>query len=680
MQFAYPHILFFLFALLIPLIIHLFNFQRYKIQYFSNTSFLRAIRQQHQRESEIKKRIILCLRMLAIAALITALAKPYIPAASDYATSKVMIYIDNSFSMENKSKNGNLLHEAKQQAKAIADAYGDDVEFYLLTNDFKPEYNMALSKQMIKEEIEKTEASPSSPSFSQVYRYAVNTLRSSARSGPALYYISDFQLSASDWQNITPDTNVHTFLVPLKAPHIKNICIDSVWILSPDYLPGTLVSMGVRVKNYSDETMEAVPLKIMLNNKQKALSSLSVEAGNTAEIIVNFMADSTSIQSGYVEITDNPIVFDDRMYFSIYAGTVKNILQLYTSRENTYISTLFGADSTVNYQTTEVKNVNYSILKEQQLVLLETDNNLSDGLIQAIEQYVSAGGNLLLFPSESKETYHNDINMALGTTLLGKADTAKIKIDKLNTEHVIFKNVFEQYPENIDLPEVKFRYVLDRNIGNAKEDIMTLENGESFLTAEQHGSGMVYTLASPLSLNAGNMVEHALFVPAIWNMTFSMDKVNLYYTIGNNELITVKIQKDIDDKHLPEIKAYHSDMAFIPEVKTTRPYMQLLVYHQVNADGIYALNCQNEHLADVAFNYSRKESQMEFEDAGSIKEILEQTNLSSFSILDIQHKSAQSVTRHIRQEGTSLSVWFILLCLACLLAESTLLRRYFTQS
>ena len=119
--------------------------------------------------------------MLAIAALIIALAKPYIPTDTDYITSKVLIYVDNSFSMENKSKNGNLLHEAKKQAKAIVDAYNDDVTFFLLTNDFNPEYNTALSKAMIKDEIEKIDISPASPSISHVYRYAANTLHSSAR-------------------------------------------------------------------------------------------------------------------------------------------------------------------------------------------------------------------------------------------------------------------------------------------------------------------------------------------------------------------------------------------------------------------------------------------------------------------------------------------------------------------
>ena len=617
--------------------------------------------------------------MLAIAALIIALAKPYIPTDTDYITSKVLIYVDNSFSMENKSKNGNLLHEAKKQAKAIVDAYNDDVTFFLLTNDFNPEYNTALSKAMIKDEIEKIDISPASPSISHVYRYAANTLHSSARPHSTMYFISDFQSSVADWQNITPDTNIHTLLVPMKAPDVKNICIDSVWILSPDYLPGKIVSMGIKLQNYSDESMDAVPLKIMLNNKQKALTSLSVEAGNTAETIINFMLDSTSIQSGYVEITDHPIVFDDRMYFSIYAGSAKNILHLYTTKENPYIHTLFSTDSLVNYQATEVKNINYSILNEQQLVLLETDNSLSNGLIQALSQYVSAGGNILLFPSENMQEYHNDINIAFGTTLLGKVDTTGIKIDKLNTEHLIFKNVFEQYPENIDLPEVRYRYVLDRNIGNAKENIITLENQDSYLTAEQHGSGMVYTIASPLTANAGNMVEHAVFVPTLWNMIYAAEHVKLYYTIGENELITIKMQKDIDDKHFPEMKAYRSDMSFIPEVKSTYPYMQLLVYQQVNTAGIYALNCQKDHLADIAFNYSRKESQMTFDDADNIKELLKQNNLTSLSVFDIQHKSAHHIKNNIHREGTPLSVWFILLCLACLLAESGLLRRYFQQ-
>ena len=48
MRFLYPNMLWGLFALLIPILIHLFNFRRHKLVYFSNTAVLRSIQQCHQ--------------------------------------------------------------------------------------------------------------------------------------------------------------------------------------------------------------------------------------------------------------------------------------------------------------------------------------------------------------------------------------------------------------------------------------------------------------------------------------------------------------------------------------------------------------------------------------------------------------------------------------------------------
>ncbi|MFA6868191.1 MAG: BatA domain-containing protein, partial [Bacteroidales bacterium] len=77
MIFLYPSFLFGLFALVIPIIVHLFNFRKYKIFYFSNTQFLQSLQQQTKHQSQVKKLIVLALRLLAITAIVMAFARPY---------------------------------------------------------------------------------------------------------------------------------------------------------------------------------------------------------------------------------------------------------------------------------------------------------------------------------------------------------------------------------------------------------------------------------------------------------------------------------------------------------------------------------------------------------------------------------------------------------------------------
>ena len=78
MHFQYPYFLFALFFLAIPVLIHLFNFRRYQKVYFSNVQFLKEIQEQQSSRKNLKERLILSARMLAITFLVLAFAKPYI--------------------------------------------------------------------------------------------------------------------------------------------------------------------------------------------------------------------------------------------------------------------------------------------------------------------------------------------------------------------------------------------------------------------------------------------------------------------------------------------------------------------------------------------------------------------------------------------------------------------------
>src|ERR1700745_1818876 len=104
MSFLYPQFLWALSLLSLPVIIHLFNFRRYKKVYFTNVKFLREIQEETKSSSRLKELLILAMRCLAIACLVLAFAQPFIPGGLNTAkrgNTAVSIYIDNSFSMEN---------------------------------------------------------------------------------------------------------------------------------------------------------------------------------------------------------------------------------------------------------------------------------------------------------------------------------------------------------------------------------------------------------------------------------------------------------------------------------------------------------------------------------------------------------------------------------------------------
>ena len=133
MQFKHPELLYFLFVLVIPILVHLFQLRRFKKEYFTNVQFLKELSIQTRKSSKIKKWLLLITRLLLLAALITAFAQPFFKAKeSKNSSNEMYIVLDNSYSMQAKGNKGELLKRAIQE---LLENTPDNQTFSLITNN-----------------------------------------------------------------------------------------------------------------------------------------------------------------------------------------------------------------------------------------------------------------------------------------------------------------------------------------------------------------------------------------------------------------------------------------------------------------------------------------------------------------------------------------------------------------
>ena len=137
MTFLYPEFLWAISLIAIPIIIHLFNFRRYKKIYYSDISLLKSIKTETKNRSQLKHILILISRILAICSLVLAFCFPFKPYNNQYINNEKItgIYLDNSLSMSNKNQNDRLLDLAKQQALDLVEQYSSATRFLFTTND-----------------------------------------------------------------------------------------------------------------------------------------------------------------------------------------------------------------------------------------------------------------------------------------------------------------------------------------------------------------------------------------------------------------------------------------------------------------------------------------------------------------------------------------------------------------
>lgn len=107
MQFKHPEILYALLLLSIPIIVHLFQLQRFVKVPFTNVAFLKNIEKQTRKSARLKKWLVLFSRLLTLSCIILAFSQPYFSESATQQNTNVTIYLDNSFSMQAKAKKGN---------------------------------------------------------------------------------------------------------------------------------------------------------------------------------------------------------------------------------------------------------------------------------------------------------------------------------------------------------------------------------------------------------------------------------------------------------------------------------------------------------------------------------------------------------------------------------------------
>ena len=678
MEFVNPGFLYGLFAISIPIIIHLFNFRRFKKVYFTNVSFIKELKQQTQKQSRLKHLLILLMRILAIAAIVLAFAQPYIPVTQAVINPReknaISVYIDNSFSMQAESEKGMLLDEAKEKANEIVSVYKNSDVFQLLTNDFEGRHQRFVSKDEFFDLVDNITISPVVKTLSEVYTRQQTIFRDNPGPQRTTYAISDFQYGILEGKYPDTDSTTSSYLSPLNALNKDNLYIDSCWFNSPVQQKNHAIELTVRIQNNSANKYEKIPVKLFVNEKQRAIASFDIGTYGTAEVILGYTNYDAGIQYGRLEIDDYPISFDDKFYFNYLVSDVTHVLAINGNGENLYLNSLFKKDSAFRYQNVKQGNIDFSNLGSYQLIILNELSSLSSGLEQELVQFVKNGGSLIILPPEQLDVNnYRNILSALDLSNYSSLDTTDTKVSFINLEHPLYSDVFDEIPDNIDLPVVFQRYKIKVNTYSRQETILELRGGVPFLNVHNVGGGKVYLFAVPFQPSFSNFPKHAIFVPTLYKIAISsIITDNLFYVIGENEVIPVR-NLDLANDHILVIRDLESEFEFIPELRRINKRVDIYTHGQITIAGNYTLYNGETPLKGMAFNYNRAESKMNFYTTEELGDRLIDLGLTNVQILETAGKPFVQTLSEISQ-GIRLWRWFVLLALAFLLAEILLLR------
>lgn len=676
MNFLYPGFLFALFAVVIPIIIHLFNFRKFKKVYFSNVAFLKEIKEQTSSQEKLKNLLILISRILAITFLVLAFARPFLPSGNKIDQSKgntVSIYIDNSYSMEAVNKEGSLLDEAKRKAKEIVKVFQINDRFQLLTNDFEGKHQRLLNADEFLQAVDEVKISSASRKLQQVINRQQSVF--AGASNRFVYLISDFQKGFAGEEPIKKALNTHTSLVKLNANDLPNVAVDSVWLLSPVHQANATEKLVVQLRNYGDEDAKNIAVKLSINKQQKAISSLNIPAGKAASDTLAYSGLSSGWQKGIVSIKDFPLTFDDNLNFSFKVNIDQKVLSINGQQGGRYIKALFSADAYFRLTEMQEANINYSALQKYSLIILNGLNNPASGLAQELKSYVANGGAVVVFPDldADKQTYSAFLK-ALNLPAVAELNTTQSKVSSIELKHPLFKDVFETLPQNLDLPQVNRYFSFLENNNSNKENLLLLPTNKLFFARYQIGNGQIYLSATGLENEDSNFAKHPVFVPLMYKIAFASAKEQpIYYTVKKDNILeSEKIELGANQS----LKLIADNFEVIPEMRQSNGKTLLYVADQIKRAGFYDIKKGDSILAVVAFNDNRIESDMHYSAQSDLQKLFGKQQVV---LLDPKSDSIASFVS-AKNNGTELWKLCLILVLVFIAIEILLIRFYRIQN
>ena len=679
MNFVYPEFLWALFALAIPVIIHLFNFRKYKTLYFSSLKFVKHVDQQTRSTQKIKHLLVLALRLLALAALIFAFAQPYIPVESTTGPGckpVLAIYIDNSFSMTAKGTEGELLSEAREMARKMINKASLDTRILLNTNKMSGLEQRLITKVEAIELLDKIEPIALVRQLDDVLNWQRAFIDKQSQTdqkvGTRQYvFFSDFQKASSRFTELEQDKASYYYPVQLKPQESGNIYIDSVWFSSPVQKIGQNNELNVRVVNSGEQELTNVELHCEISGIKRDVF-LDILPNDKTITVVNYTDQRGGYKNGRISVNDKQLYWDDEYYFSYFVDDRTNVLVINGESAVNAVSQVYQLEKFYNLTTIDQNSFTLDDLKQKDLVFLNGVNEIPSGMSENLENYARTGGSLALFPGNKCETGSwNMLLNELGLPALGRIMTTGTKIDKLIYDDPFFFGMFEKKKDNLNLPSVTKVYQASAQAKNNAYELIRLQNGMP-LFLRTGGSVNAFLFTSSLAPDFGSFTSDALFPSIVLRIgEMSQRKTPISLTIGKESFFPLYKKTDSETPiHLTNKK-----IDFIPQIRKQGLINYVSLGGQEALEnlvaGTYDLIDEKKE-AVLSLNYDRAESDMSTLEKDEIVTSLESEGLKNVSFSAIT--DGQSLTKIDIQKPFEYWKLFILLGLIFFLSELMVLK------
>jgi hypothetical protein len=534
MSFLNPLFLAALAAVAIPLVVHMLSRRRVPIFYFSSLRFLRASDRRSMRRVNLRRILLMILRMAGVALLALAFARPVVrgdvaslfPGGGSRAG---CILLDRSYSMGVGSGEGTLFDSAKLRIREILDQFtpGDEITIIVFDAGWECIYGGGGDERAAGLYLDEATLSYGTTDLRRAVGAGLEALRESRREIRELFIISDFQRSSlaggsarrsipqfgavRETSGETPSVPVRAYLVQIGGEQPGNAAIERVTAPGVTLHRGEVATIRLSFTGAGGGTR--FPVELHVDGKMILERELEIGASHSERIEFSFPVERSGWLRCEVRKPSDRLPADDRRYFTL--RVVERVPVLLVADERAlYIEQALmpeGADTDITLEVKRYMEFVSEDLDRADVVVLGPGGGMRRRDVTLIERFVVNGGKaiVLLLPE------HEDAVLALsghplsfewmepgeGFVTIGDPVATPYFLRPLGpeTEAAIKKLRFEHAAFVSGVPR--------------GEALLLFSNGLPFMWEERRGKGSILFCAIDPVPEAGGLVLSPFFLP-----------------------------------------------------------------------------------------------------------------------------------------------------------------------
>ena len=401
----------------IPLILHLLNRERARRLVFGTIRFIQMSHQTNVRRHKLKRLLLLLMRILMLALLGFAFARPFF--AGDLVITQktggkrnAIIILDTSYSMQYED----VFQNAKKEGIKILDGLDatDAVCLILSSDNARVVAPLGSEFSHVKAALDNAEATYKPTDYLDALQTADEILAPIPVGEKQIYVIADMQKRG--WENFietdkfSPDVQIQFIDVRAENPHnfaITDMDVPPVILKEQD--ASYLVA---RVRNFSDAAVEALPVRLFIDENMVHTVQLDIEPDDLADAVFKVDFQDEATHTGWVELPEDALAVDNKRYFtlqslrSIKVHAVSDRPRTQNPNQNFHGQTpetffmkraIAAGSEAVPIDFTESSSVpDATTLNRTDVLVLANVARLSPDEARRVTAYVAAGGGLIV--------------------------------------------------------------------------------------------------------------------------------------------------------------------------------------------------------------------------------------------------------------------------------------------